>query len=153
MELLVNTRKVRSRLRRASRKASAPGISWPSWTSTPSISHIQEAGTASRLTAPVSHAPVVPGLDPGRVPSGLAYSDRGDIEMTIVTRRDTLLPDPAPRPVRYTVISVDDHLVEPPDMFEGRLPARFVERAPKVTHNEAGNEVWVYEDKVFPQLG
>ena len=47
--------------------------------------------------------------------------------MTIVTRRDTLLPDPAPRTVRYTVISVDDHLVEPPDMFEGRLPARFAD--------------------------
>ena len=43
--------------------------------------------------------------------------------MTIVTRPDTLLPDPEPRPVRATVISVDDHLVEPPDMFEGRLPA------------------------------
>ena len=32
-----------------------------------------------------------------------------------------LLPDPDPVPVRYTLISVDDHLVEPPDMFDGRL--------------------------------
>ena len=45
--------------------------------------------------------------------------------MDIRTSRETLLPDPSPRPVRYTVISVDDHLVEPPDMFEGRLPARW----------------------------
>ncbi len=55
--------------------------------------------------------------------------------MTTVTRRDTLLPDPDPRPVRYTVISVDDHLVEPPDMFEGRLTRRFAERAPKIVEN------------------
>ena len=31
-----------------------------------------------------------------------------------------LLPDPEPRPVRYTLISVDDHLVEPPETFEGK---------------------------------
>ena len=30
---------------------------------------------------------------------------------------DLFWPDPEPRPVRYTVISVDDHLVEPPGMF------------------------------------
>ena len=39
--------------------------------------------------------------------------------MTIVTRPDTLLPDPEPRPVRATVISVDDHLVEPPGHVRG----------------------------------
>ena len=32
------------------------------------------------------------------------------------------LPEPEPRQVAYTVISVDDHLVEPRHMFEGRLP-------------------------------
>ena len=57
--------------------------------------------------------------------------------MNIATRTDTLLPDPEPRPVRYTVISVDDHLVEPPDMFEGRLEARFADRAPRVIENAA----------------
>ena len=33
-----------------------------------------------------------------------------------------LLPDPDPRPVKYTFISVDDHLMEPPHAFEGRMP-------------------------------
>jgi Bacterial regulatory proteins, gntR family len=33
---------------------------------------------------------------------------------------------------RYTVISVDDHIVEPPDTFAGRLPRKFADRAPKV---------------------
>ena len=33
------------------------------------------------------------------------------------------LPEPEPREVLATIISVDDHLVEPADMFDGRLPA------------------------------
>ena len=33
-------------------------------------------------------------------------------------------------------ISVDDHLVEPPHMFEGRLPAKFADRAPRVEHTD-----------------
>ena len=36
----------------------------------------------------------------------------------------TLLPDPDPRQRHYTIISVDDHLIEPADLFEGRMPAR-----------------------------
>ena len=35
-----------------------------------------------------------------------------------------LLPDPTPRERQHILISVDDHLIEPPDMFEGRIPAR-----------------------------
>ena len=34
-----------------------------------------------------------------------------------------LLPDPEPRAIRVPIISVDDHLIEPPDLFEGRVPA------------------------------
>lgn len=47
----------------------------------------------------------------------------------MTTDDDLFLPEPEPRAVRATVISVDDHLVEPPDMFEGRLPARLADRA------------------------
>jgi predicted TIM-barrel fold metal-dependent hydrolase len=73
--------------------------------------------------------------------------------MTIVTRRDTLLPDPEPRPVRYTVISVDDHLVEPPDMFEGRLPDRFADRAPRIVENSRGHQLWEFDGKRYSQVG
>jgi predicted TIM-barrel fold metal-dependent hydrolase len=73
--------------------------------------------------------------------------------VTIVTRRDTLLPDPAPRAVHYTVISVDDHLVEPPDMFEGRLAARFADRAPRIVENERGHQLWEFDGKRFSQVG
>jgi predicted TIM-barrel fold metal-dependent hydrolase len=64
-----------------------------------------------------------------------------------------LLPDPEPADVRYTIISVDDHLVEPPDMFEGRLPAHLQDRAPKVVTNERGHEVWEFEGQTFTQVG
>ena len=50
--------------------------------------------------------------------------------MTATT--DLFLPEPLPREVKYTVISVDDHVVEPPHTFEGRLPAHLQDRAPRV---------------------
>ncbi len=73
--------------------------------------------------------------------------------MTIVTRPDTLLPDPEPRPVRHTVISVDDHLVEPPDMFEGRLPARFAALAPRVVESSRGHQLWEFDGSRYTQVG
>ncbi len=63
------------------------------------------------------------------------------------------LPEPEPRDVRYTVISVDDHLVEPPDMFEGRLPARLQEAAPKVIETKRGHQVWRFDGKTYSQVG
>ena len=64
-----------------------------------------------------------------------------------------LLPDPGPRPILHTLISVDDHLVEPPRMFEGRLPSRLQPLAPRVVETVEGHEVWEFDDKVFFQIG
>jgi predicted TIM-barrel fold metal-dependent hydrolase len=63
-----------------------------------------------------------------------------------------LLPDPEARPVRYTVISVDDHLVEPAHMFEGRLPERLQERAPRVLWTPEGRQVWDFDGERFPEV-
>ena len=65
----------------------------------------------------------------------------------------TLLPDPAPRQRHYTIISVDDHLIEPADLFEGRMPAHLADRAPRVVTLDNGRETWVYEDRFYPQVG
>ncbi len=73
--------------------------------------------------------------------------------MNIATRSDTLLPDPEPRRVRYTVISVDDHLVEPPDMFEGRLPAHLADRAPRVVETRQGHQLWEFDGQRYTQVG
>jgi predicted TIM-barrel fold metal-dependent hydrolase len=64
-----------------------------------------------------------------------------------------LLPDPDPRPVKYTFISVDDHLMEPPNTFEGRMPQRFVDRAPRVVETEEGHQVWSIEGTPYFQVG
>jgi len=64
-----------------------------------------------------------------------------------------LLPDPDPRPVKYTFISVDDHLMEPPHAFEGRLERRYQDDAPQVVETEEGHEVWSIEGKPYFQVG
>jgi predicted TIM-barrel fold metal-dependent hydrolase len=64
-----------------------------------------------------------------------------------------LLPDPEPRPVRYTVISVDDHLVEPPDMFEDRLPARLQPLAPRIVEDDQGHQLWEFDGNRYTQVG
>jgi predicted TIM-barrel fold metal-dependent hydrolase len=51
------------------------------------------------------------------------------------------------------LISVDDHLVEPPDMFDGRMPARFADQAPKVVRKPDGSDVWVFNDTEIPNIG
>ncbi|MBA3654869.1 MAG: amidohydrolase, partial [Actinobacteria bacterium] len=73
--------------------------------------------------------------------------------MAMTLDPELFLPDPEPREVRYTVISVDDHLVEPPDMFEGRLPARLQESAPKIVRNKRGHEVWEFDGNTYTQVG
>ncbi len=51
------------------------------------------------------------------------------------------------------MVSVDDHLVEPAHLFEGRLPARFADRAPKVIRTKKGDDVWTYNDSIIPNIG
>src|SRR5437763_13932462 len=51
------------------------------------------------------------------------------------------------------LVSVDDHLIEPPDMFDGRLPARYRDAAPKVTRTETGSDVWTFNGTVIPNVG
>ena len=50
-------------------------------------------------------------------------------------------------------ISVDDHVVEPPDMFDGRLPAKYADQAPKVVRTDAGDDVWVFDGTEIPNIG
>jgi predicted TIM-barrel fold metal-dependent hydrolase len=70
-----------------------------------------------------------------------------------ITVEDLFLPEPEPRDVRYTVISVDDHLVEPPHMFEGRLPHSLQDRAPKIVETSKGVQLWEFDGAKFTQVG
>jgi predicted TIM-barrel fold metal-dependent hydrolase len=56
-------------------------------------------------------------------------------------------------PEDLILISVDDHVCEPADVFEGRLPAKYQDDAPKVVVDEAGREQWWYMGKPGRNLG
>jgi predicted TIM-barrel fold metal-dependent hydrolase len=51
------------------------------------------------------------------------------------------------------MISVDDHVVEPPDMFRRHIPARYADLAPKVVRQEDGSDVWMFNGAVIPNIG
>jgi predicted TIM-barrel fold metal-dependent hydrolase len=65
----------------------------------------------------------------------------------------TFLPDPPRAPRAMPIISADDHFVEPPDLFEGRLPKAYAEAAPRVVENPGGGQAWLYDGKLNPQIG
>ena len=66
---------------------------------------------------------------------------------------ELFLPEPEPREVKFTVISVDDHLVEPRHMFEGRLPRHLQDQAPRIVETPDGHEVWEFEGNRHYQAG
>jgi predicted TIM-barrel fold metal-dependent hydrolase len=51
------------------------------------------------------------------------------------------------------LISIDDHVVEPPEMFQGRIPAAFADLAPKVVRTDDGDDVWVFDGQTIPNIG
>lgn len=73
--------------------------------------------------------------------------------MTIALDPDQFLPEPEPREVRYTVISVDDHVLEAPHLFDTYLPARLRDRGPQIVENERGAQVWAFEGQSHFQAG
>ncbi len=51
------------------------------------------------------------------------------------------------------LVSVDDHVVEPPDMFDQHLAAKFKDVAPRVVRTDSGDDVWLYEGQELPNIG
>jgi predicted TIM-barrel fold metal-dependent hydrolase len=45
------------------------------------------------------------------------------------------------------LISVDDHVVEPPRVWVDRVPTKYRDAAPHVVTDDDGRQVWIYEDK------
>jgi predicted TIM-barrel fold metal-dependent hydrolase len=66
---------------------------------------------------------------------------------------DLFLPDPEPREVSYTVISVDDHVVEPPHLFETYMQPGLRERGPQLVENEHGHQLWEFDGNRYVQMG
>src|SRR2546423_14951780 len=51
------------------------------------------------------------------------------------------------------LISVDDHVVEPPDMFERHIPDRWRDDAPRLIHRDDGSDAWLFQGKELPNIG
>jgi len=67
--------------------------------------------------------------------------------------QDLFLPEPEARSVFATVISVDDHVVEPPHLFEGRIPVGLAANAPVIVETPEGHQVWEFEGERYTQVG
>ena len=48
------------------------------------------------------------------------------------------------------LVSVDDHVCEPPDMWNDVLPATWKARAPQLVTRDDGSNVWVFEGQQIP---
>src|SRR5690606_13069996 len=51
------------------------------------------------------------------------------------------------------LVSVDDHVVEPPDMFKNHMPAKYLDKAPRLGTMKGGNDAWMYDGLVSPNFG
>lgn len=51
------------------------------------------------------------------------------------------------------LVSVDDHVIEPPTMFDAHIPDKYRDRAPKVKEDENGIEFWEYEGERAMNMG
>jgi predicted TIM-barrel fold metal-dependent hydrolase len=51
------------------------------------------------------------------------------------------------------LVSVDDHVIEPPTMFDAHIPAKYRDRAPFVGQDERGDDYWQYEDERTANVG
>ena len=50
----------------------------------------------------------------------------------------------------YRVISADNHIIEPPDLWTGRMDSRYLDSCPRVAVLN-GKEVWLVEDRIVGQ--
>jgi DNA-binding SARP family transcriptional activator/predicted TIM-barrel fold metal-dependent hydrolase len=115
------------------------------------------------------------GADPGRELQRLhALMLDDDPRMSIVPAEPLRLPVPAtiaqrhavprdcagrnveiPNPRRrrrmnideMVLVSIDDHVVEPPDMFDGHVPAKWADQTPRIVTDENGADRWVYRGR------
>ena len=52
----------------------------------------------------------------------------------------------------YRVVSTDDHITEPPGIFDGRLPKKFADRVPKAIEDEEGS-AWILDGQPVRMSG
>ena len=80
---------------------------------------------------------------------------RTDLEFNVTTSLDSdlFLPDPEPSEISYTIISVDDHVVEPPHLFREYVQPQLRDLGPQLVETEQGHQVWEFEGNTYSQVG
>ncbi len=68
-------------------------------------------------------------------------------------RRLSRRPEPEPQGRRYLLISVDDHVVEPPGVFVDRMSSAMRELVPRVVEGERGAQYWLVDGEPRPFTG
>lgn len=51
------------------------------------------------------------------------------------------------------ILSVDDHLIEPPRVFVDRVPRKYFDVVPRIIEDENKHHVWTFEGQRYPQIG
>jgi predicted TIM-barrel fold metal-dependent hydrolase len=55
------------------------------------------------------------------------------------------------------LLSVDDHLIEPPHVWADRLPKKYLEQGPRIVYfpreGQDPMQMWVYEERTYPNIG
>jgi predicted TIM-barrel fold metal-dependent hydrolase len=105
--------------------------------------------TTPRCTAQVLHGALYEECGAPLGPNGICAAGHGRdaVDAPRAHRRDA--PEvnltPGVHPVTRKFFSVDDHIVEPADVWSARVPAVYRDRAPHVVEDD-GRQFWQYED-------
>lgn len=58
-----------------------------------------------------------------------------------------------PMPEDVQIVSVDDHVIEHPNVWQDRLPAKYRDAGPRNLKDEDGNDVWEFEGRRSYNIG
>ena len=53
-------------------------------------------------------------------------------------------------PATHKVISADSHIVEPPDLWTSRAPAKYKDQVPHMVHGKVLDEWWIGNEFIQP---
>ena len=56
-------------------------------------------------------------------------------------------------PADVQIVSVDDHVIEPPAVWQDRLPAKFKDAGPRIERDDQGRDVWIFEGRPYYNVG
>ena len=57
------------------------------------------------------------------------------------------------QPQEMILVSVDDHVVEPPNLFDNHLSPEWKEKAPRLVRKNDGTDVWIFEGQQLMNIG